>query len=90
MKTQTLGGLVVAALALGAGSSVALAAEITLHSLNDAIRPIIAQFEAENPGDKINLQVVSYQSVLEGLPIQLASGEAPDISIVTDLGGLSK
>lgn len=90
MKTQTLGGLVAAGLSLGVVPTGALAAEITLHSLNDAIRPVVAQFEAENPGDKINVQVVSYQSVLEGLPIQLASGEAPDISIVTDLGGLSK
>lgn len=90
MKTQTLGGLVAVGLSLGAVPTTTLAAEITLHTLNDAIQPVVAQFEAENPGDKINVQVVSYQSVLEGLPIQLASGEAPDISIVTDLGGLSK
>ena len=48
------------------------------------------KFMRENPGTKIDFRVVSFQSLLESLPVQLASGEGPDISMVADWGGLSK
>lgn len=81
---------VLAAATLAALSSTALAAEITLQTLDESIKPVIEAFEKANPGDKVKLQIVSYQTVLETLPVQLASGQAPDISVVTDLGGLAK
>ena len=56
----------------------------------DELAPIVERFEAENPGKKINLESVSYQNILESLPVQLASGQGPDAAIINDLGGLSK
>jgi alpha-1,4-digalacturonate transport system substrate-binding protein len=48
------------------------------------------KFMRENPGTQVDFRVVSFQSLLESLPVQLASGEGPDISMVADWGGLSK
>ncbi len=47
-------------------------------------------FESENPGTTVKIDVVPYKSIVEGLPVQLASGEGPDLARVTDLGGLAK
>jgi alpha-1,4-digalacturonate transport system substrate-binding protein len=47
-------------------------------------------FEAENPGVTVAIDVVPYQSILEGLPVQLAVGEGPDVGRVTDFGGLAQ
>ncbi len=79
--------LTAASISLAAGAQ---AQEITVQALDEFLRPVVDAFEAENPGTKVNLEVVSYQSVAESLPVQLASGGGPDISVVTDLGGLSK
>ncbi|MEQ9572160.1 MAG: extracellular solute-binding protein, partial [Nitratireductor sp.] len=46
-------------------------------------------FEAENPGTTVAVDVVPYKSIVESLPLQLASGEGPDLARVTDLGGLA-
>lgn len=48
------------------------------------------KFMRENRGTEVDFRVVSFQSLLESLPVQLASGEGPDISMVADWGGLSK
>ncbi len=53
-------------------------------------RELLDQFEAENPDIKVQIDKVPYQAILEGLPVQLAAGEGPDIARVTDLGGLNK
>ncbi|PSM17579.1 ABC transporter substrate-binding protein [Nitratireductor sp. StC3] len=46
-------------------------------------------FEAENPGTTVAVDIVPYKSIVESLPLQLASGEGPDLARVTDLGGLA-
>lgn len=48
------------------------------------------KFEAENPGVDVVVEEVSYQTLVESLPVQLEAGEGPDIAIITDLGGLSR
>lgn len=48
------------------------------------------EFEAQNPGVDIVVEEVSYQTLVESLPVQLEAGEGPDIAIITDLGGLSR
>lgn len=53
------------------------------------MRELLDTFEAENPGIKVVMDTVAYNSILENLPIQLAAGEGPDMARVTDLGGLS-
>lgn len=87
--TKRLGMLAMTTAALSLATA-ASADEITVQALDGYLQPVIDAFEAQHPGDKINLQVVSYQSVAESLPVQLASGGGPDISVVTDMGGLSK
>jgi len=77
--------------ALLAGVAVpALAQEIRMYTLDERIAPFIEKFEAENPSMTVKYEVVPYQQVLESLPVQLAAGEGPDVSLTTDFGGLSK
>ncbi|MBX3578789.1 MAG: extracellular solute-binding protein [Rhizobiaceae bacterium] len=56
----------------------------------DAWAEQIKAFEAENAGTTVVVDVVPYKTIVEGLPVQLASGEGPDLARVTDLGGLAK
>jgi alpha-1,4-digalacturonate transport system substrate-binding protein len=56
----------------------------------DAWDEALDRFEAENEGITVVLDVVSYQSILEGLPVSLAVGEGPDVARVTDFGGLAE
>lgn len=81
--------------ALGAPTLVA-AQEITVFCGEDGgfgcnvLQPVADRFVAENPGTTINVESVPYQAIVESLPVQLASGEGPDMAMVTDLGGLSR
>ncbi|WEF25156.1 extracellular solute-binding protein [Paracoccus sp. S3-43] len=69
----------------------AFAQEITLQADPEVrIRPLVEKFNAESPDIKVKLEDISYQTTVESLPIQLASGQGPDMAVVTDLGGLSK
>lgn len=56
----------------------------------DAWAEAFKTFEAENAGTTVVVDIVPYKSIVEGLPLQLASGEGPDLARVTDLGGLAK
>src|SRR5437868_142455 len=66
------------------------AQEITVQTIDADSRVLAEKFMKENPGTKVNFRLVSYQSILESLPVQLASGRGPDISMVGDWGGLAK
>jgi len=55
------------------------------------LRELLDRFEAENPDITVVVDTVPYSSgILEALPLQLASGQGPDMARVTDLGGLSE
>ncbi len=55
------------------------------------LRDLLDRFEAENPDISVVVDTVPYSSgILEALPLQLASGQGPDMARVTDLGGLSE
>jgi len=54
------------------------------------LRDLLDRFEADNPDITVVVDTVPYTAILEQLPIQLASGEGPDMARVTDLGGLSQ
>lgn len=55
------------------------------------LRDLLDRFEAENPDVRVVVDTVPYATgILQSLPLQLASGEGPDIARVTDLGGLSQ
>lgn len=55
------------------------------------LRELLDRFEAENPDIRIVMDTVPYAAgILQSLPLQLASGQGPDMARVTDLGGLSQ
>ena len=57
---------------------------------SERLRDLLDRFEAENPDIRVVVDVVPYTAILENLPLQLETGEGPDIARVTDLGGLSQ
>ncbi|MGE0500540.1 MAG: ABC transporter substrate-binding protein [Rhizobiaceae bacterium] len=92
-SSHLLSGAAIAVL-LGAASS-ASAAELRFSCYQDGVEcdswaEQFKTFEAENPGTTVVVDVVPYKSIVEGLPVQLASGEGPDLARVTDLGGLAQ
>lgn len=85
-----LAAALLAAVLLGAAPPRAHAEEITVQGIDADIQVLVDKFMKENPGTQVRFRVVSYQSILESLPVQLASGQGPDISMVADWGGLAK
>jgi len=55
----------------------------------EVLQDVLNRFEQQNPDIKVILDTVAYKAILEGLPVQLAAGQGPDLARVTDLGGLS-
>ncbi len=83
-----------AALGLLAGPAAAQT-ELRITWYNDGIegevlRDLLDRFEADNPDITVTIDTVAYKAIIEGLPVQLAAGEGPDMARVTDLGGLSQ
>lgn len=55
------------------------------------LRDLLDRFEADNPDIKVEIDTVAYAAgIQQALPLQLASGQGPDMARVTDLGGLSQ
>src|SRR5690554_3701137 len=55
------------------------------------LRDLLDRFEADNPDITVVIDTVPYDSgILQSLPLQLATGQGPDIARVTDLGGLAE
>ncbi len=52
----------------------------------DVIAPLIDQFMADNPDIIVILDVVPYQTIDEQLPVQVDSGEGPDMARITNFG----
>ena len=52
----------------------------------DVIAPLLDQFMAENPDIVVILDVVPYQTIDEQLPVQVDSGEGPDLARITNFG----
>lgn len=83
------------ALLMASATSMAHGQQITLMvgdtgSGGTLFEEMSKSFEAENPGVDVVIEEVSYQTIVESLPVQLEAGEGPDIAIITDLGGLSR
>lgn len=89
----TFSGVALTALLAAAGT--ASAAELRFMCYQDGVEcdtwgELIGTFESENPDITVNIDVVPYKTIQEGLPLQLESGEGPDLARVTDLGGLAQ
>jgi alpha-1,4-digalacturonate transport system substrate-binding protein len=52
----------------------------------DVMQPIIDAFMAENPQISVILDVVPYATIDEQLPIQVETGEGPDLARITNFG----
>jgi maltose-binding protein MalE len=65
-----------------AGYSDGNEGEILTHLLN--------RFEARNKDIEVVLDQVPYRATTETLPVQLASGQGPDVARVVDLGGIAQ
>ena len=93
MKSRTLlYGVALTAIVAASGAG---ASELRFSCYQDGIecdtwKEAFKTFEAENPGTTVVVDIVPYKSIVEGLPVQLASDQGPDLARVTDLGGLAK
>ena len=54
-----------------------------------AIEEMINRFEAANPDIDVVFDRVSYDTILQQLPLQLSTGEGPDVAKITNWAGLS-
>ncbi|MFZ6029076.1 MAG: ABC transporter substrate-binding protein [Chloroflexota bacterium] len=63
--------------------AIPINAEVVMEDLLD-------RFESQNPDINVILDVVPYATILEILPLQLETGEGPDIAKVSDIAGLSE
>lgn len=93
MKIRSL--LVSGAIAAAMAVTAVHASELRFTCYQDGVEcdtwaKLIKQFEKENPGTTVKVDIVPYKAILESLPVQLAGGEGPDLARVTDLGGLAK
>jgi len=94
--TRTITRLAVALTLLLAVGLAAAQTELRITWYDDGnegtvLRELLDRFEAENPDITVVVDTVPYASgILQSLPLQLASGEGPDLARVTDLGGLSE
>ncbi len=56
----------------------------------DVMTDLLKRFHEQNKDIDVVLDQVPYKAVNENLPVQLASGQGPDMARVVDMGGLSK
>lgn len=86
--------LACALLTLGLLASAAAQVELRITWYDDGnegavLRDLLDRFEAANPDITIVIDTVPYAAgIQQSLPLQLASGDGPDLARVTDLGGL--
>jgi alpha-1,4-digalacturonate transport system substrate-binding protein len=91
MKTRAF----VSALAAGLLASTAgLAGDVRVMWYSDGvegevIQDLLARFMKDNPGINVILDNVAYKVIQEQLPIQLESGQGPDIARVTNIKELA-
>ncbi len=90
------GRLMLALLALTALSPALAQTELRITWYDDGnegavMRDLLDRFEAANPDIRVVLDTVPYAAgILQSLPLQLASGDGPDLARVTNLGGLAE
>jgi len=80
--------------ALTTGSAVAQDAKLSFMIYADGNEAetygtLIEKFEAENEGVEIELNVVGFDIIREGLESQLEAGTGPDMALIVNLGGLN-
>ncbi|KPL52707.1 ABC transporter substrate-binding protein [Prosthecomicrobium hirschii] len=88
--------------ALGLAATTALAGPVLAQSVTlrmtwysdgnegEVMTDLLKRFQAENKDIAVVLDQVPFKAINENLPVQLASGQGPDIARVTDMGGLAR
>ena len=56
----------------------------------EVMADLLKRFEDQNKDIKVVLDQVPFKAVNKNLPVQLASGQGPDMARVVDMGGLSR
>jgi alpha-1,4-digalacturonate transport system substrate-binding protein len=56
----------------------------------EVMADLLKRFHEQNKDIEVVLDQVPFKAINETLPVQLASGEGPDLARITDLGGLSR
>src|ERR1700751_3779680 len=56
----------------------------------EVMADLLKRFQAQNKDIEVVLDQVPFKAINEALPVQLASGEGPDLARITDMGGLSR
>ena len=56
----------------------------------EVLLDLLKRFEAKNPDIKVVVDQVPFKAINETLPVQLASGQGPDMARVVDLGGVAR
>ena len=92
-----MGWIAACALSAGLFASSAVQAQTTVRMTwysdgneGEVIADLLKRFEAANKDIKVVLDQVPYKAITENLPVQLASGQGPDIVRVVDLGGVAR
>lgn len=84
------------AAALAAGiSTTATAGEIRIACYSDgneceATQTLAERFVKDNPDIKVTIDRMPFKAIQEGLPVQLAAGQGPDIARTTDFGPIMR
>ncbi len=81
----------VSALALTAGAAQAVELDLMISDVDGKaaiIQEFAERYQEQNPDVQITLNAVGYNVIREQLPIQLEAGTGPDLSFVTNLGGM--
>lgn len=55
----------------------------------EVMTDLLHRFEEKNKDIKVILDQVPFKAINETLPVQLASGQGPDLARITDMGGLA-
>lgn len=56
----------------------------------EVMTDLLKRFEAQNKDIKVILDQVPFKAINESLPVQVASGQGPDMARIVDLGGMSR
>lgn len=56
----------------------------------EVMTDLLKRFEAQNKDIKVVLDQVPFKAINESLPVQVASGQGPDLARIVDMGGMSR
>jgi len=56
----------------------------------EVLADLLKRFEAQNKDIKVVLDQVPFKAINENLPVQVASGQGPDMARIVDMGGMSR